>query len=210
MSTLFFCLLLFIPSWCRLAEDTYPSCVTERCFHQPAEACPSPENKCRCRKLQNCNNAAVCCNVNKVQLTEGLTCSSNIKFFFQFFFLTFTLIHFIWLDISGNGHVEALHIRNATFDDLNLEDWWKLKYLRYMTITDGHIKSVVGEFSRHTYVSCLNLSSNGISNFENRSLVNLYNLSFLDLSRNNLTDVPRFKKDGNITLDISGQYFTLW
>ena len=111
------------------------------------------------------------------------------------------------IDISGSGHVEALHIRNASLTTLNLEDWRKLKYLRYMTITDGQINSVTGEFAKHTSVSCLNLSSNGIINFENRSLVNLYNLSFLDLSHNNLSDVPRFKKDGNVTVDISGGYY---
>ncbi|KAJ3629863.1 hypothetical protein MTP99_014228 [Tenebrio molitor] len=167
-------------------EDmTYSSlsnnCVREHCFHQPAEACPSPESKCRCQKLRYCEIAAVCCNVNKFQLTEGLACAN----------------------ISGNGHVEALHIRNASLDILNVEDWRKLKYLKYMTITDGQINSVVGEFAKHTTVSCLNLSSNGIVNFENRSLVNLYNLTFLDLSHNNLSAVPRFKKDGNVTLDIS-------
>ncbi|XP_967806.3 protein halfway isoform X2 [Tribolium castaneum] len=190
LSILLLCLLLE-PSWSRLAEDiTYSSldnCVTDHCFHQPAEACPSPDSKCRCRKLPYCKSAAVCCNVNKFQLTEGLACAN----------------------ISGNGHVESLHIRNASLDILNVEDWRKLKYLRYMTITDGQINSVVGEFAKHTIVSCLNLSSNGIVNFENRSLVNLYNLSFLDLSHNNLSDVPRFKKDGNITLDISANQHML-
>ncbi|RZC36656.1 halfway [Asbolus verrucosus] len=184
---IFLLLCLTLPSWCRLAEDiAYSSvntnCVSERCFHQPAEACPKPESECRCRQLPYCKSAAVCCNVNARQLNEGLTCAN----------------------ISANGHVEALHIRNASLDILNVEDWRKLKYLRYMTITDGHINSVVGEFAKHTIVSCLNLSSNGIVNFENRSLVNLYNLSFLDLSHNNLSDVPRFKKEGNVTLDISG------
>jgi Leucine-rich repeat (LRR) protein len=122
------------------------------------------------------------------------------------YFFKINIFYIIFItDISGNGHVEALHIRNASLDILNVEDWRKLKYLKYMTITDGQINSVVGEFAKHTTVSCLNLSSNGIVNFENRSLVNLYNLTFLDLSHNNLSAVPRFKKDGNVTLDISGR-----
>ncbi|KAJ3661945.1 hypothetical protein Zmor_006317 [Zophobas morio] len=178
------CFVTIQLSWCRLDDDTLSSlrtnCVIGHCFHRGVEDCPSPENKCRCQKLQ-CKNAAVCCNLNKFQLKEELACAN----------------------ISGSGHVEALHIRNASLTTLNLEDWRKLKYLRYMTITDGQINSVTGEFAKHTSVSCLNLSSNGIINFENRSLVNLYNLSFLDLSHNNLSDVPRFKKDGNVTVDIS-------
>lgn len=107
--------------------------------------------------------------------------------------------------MSGNGIVEALHVRNASLDILNVtQPTWKR--LRYMTITDGHINRISGEFSKLTLISCLNLSSNSISRFDERSLVNLYNLSHLDLSHNNLSEVPRFKKEGNVTLDISCEY----
>nr|CAH7747276.1 unnamed protein product [Callosobruchus chinensis] len=162
-----------------LLPDDDSSCY-HRCFHQPAAACPPPGSLCRCRQLPNCKRAAVCCDVNKFTLTEGLGCGN----------------------ISSDGLVEALHIRNATLDVLNItHPVWRR--LRFMTITDGQIKQVVGEFAKHTIVSCLNLSSNGIQKFEPRSLVNLFNLSYLDLSDNNLTDVPRFKMEGAVTLDIS-------
>ncbi|KAJ8931229.1 hypothetical protein NQ314_015890 [Rhamnusium bicolor] len=178
MSVKSYLLVIGYPTWCLLPEDD-SSCY-HRCFHQPADACPSPESMCRCRQLPNCKRAAVCCDVNKFTLTEGLGCGN----------------------ISADGQVEALHIRNATLDVLNLtQPVWRR--LRFMTITDGQINSVVGEFAKHTIVSCLNISSNGIRKFEQRSLVNLFNLSFLDLSHNNLSDVPRFKKEGTVTLDIS-------
>lgn len=110
----------------------------------------------------------------------------------------------LFADISADGIVEALHIRNATLENLNLtRPTWRR--LRFMSITDGHIDSVVGEFLKHSTVSCLNLSSNGIHRIEERSLVNLFNLSVLDLSNNNLSEVPNFKKVGNITLDVSGK-----
>lgn len=108
-----------------------------------------------------------------------------------------------FIEINVDGQVEALHIRNATLDVLNITQpvWRRLKY---MTITDGQINNLVGEFAKHSLVSCLNLSSNGIKKFEQRSLVNLFNLSYLDLSHNNLTSVPSFKKEGPVVLDISG------
>lgn len=97
-----------------------------------------------------------------------------------------------------------MHIQNATLDTLNLSlsVWRSLKHL---TITDGNISSVVGEFGKHSSVSCLNLSSNSISQFENRSLVNLYKLQLLDLSNNNVSDIPKFKKESSLRLDISSK-----
>lgn len=109
--------------------------------------------------------------------------------------------------MSTNGEVKALHIRNASLDTLNVSRP-QFRRLIYMSVTDGRLGSIVGEFGRHVPISCLNLSSNGITKLEDRSLVNLYNLSMLDLSSNNLSDVPRFKKEGLVTLDISGTKLT--
>ncbi|KAK9881566.1 hypothetical protein WA026_016440 [Henosepilachna vigintioctopunctata] len=173
----------------RLEEDTSYNnttnevCDFNKCFHKSVDFCPSAESPCRCHQLPKCRRAVVCCNVNSFQMKEGLACAN-----------------------VSDGIVEALHIRNATLDELNvsLPIW---KRLRYMTISDGNIRSVIGEFSKLTFMSCLNLSSNSISKFDERSLVMLYNLSYLDLSNNNLTEIPRFKKEGPVTLDISHNDF---
>lgn len=76
-------------------------------------------------------------------------------------------------------------------------------------MTDGHINKIVGELPKHTTISCLNFSSNGIQKFIKTGLLNAVNLSYIDLSRNNLTDVPKLKKDGNISLDILGKYYEI-
>lgn len=100
--------------------------------------------------------------------------------------------------------MDTLHIRNATLDILNvsLPVWQPLKL---MSVTNGRINGVVGEFRTNASVSCLNLSSNGINNFEDRSLVNLDRLQQLDLSNNNISDMPRFKEKGHVKLDISSK-----
>lgn len=99
-----------------------------------------------------------------------------------------------------------LHIRNATLDVLNITSATWRHYIS-LAITDGYIGEVAGEFGKFTKISCLNFSSNSITKFANRSLVNLFNLSVLDLSHNNLSVIPRFKKDGMVSLDVSGKYF---
>lgn len=167
--------------WGRLNEEATIETINEnkgtQCFHQPESACPPPSNPCHCRRISS--RAAVCCNVDKSLITNGLACA-DIK----------------------NGKVIELHIRNATLDVLNVTfSTWR--QLLSLSITDGIINRVVGEFGKHTTISCLNLSSNSIDKFDDRSLVNLYNLSVLDLSHNNLMDVPRLKKEGVVTLDIS-------
>lgn len=110
-------------------------------------------------------------------------------------------------DISnGNAFTESLHIRNATLDALSLSfPLWKS--LKHLSITDGNISNVVGEFGRHASVSCLNLSSNSISQFENRSLIHLNKLQLLDLSNNNISDIPKLKKESSVRLDISSRCF---
>ncbi|CAG9864494.1 unnamed protein product [Phyllotreta striolata] len=154
----------------------------QQCFHQTEDSCPDVNSPCRCQQLANCKKAVVCCDINDQTLKEQLKCAN----------------------LTPRQHeIEALHIRNATLEvlHLNLPEW---KYLRSMTITDGYVKNVSEAFPKMSMVSCLNLSSNGIQDIEIRSLVNLYKLSYLDLSHNNLTQVPNFKKKGGVTLDILG------
>lgn len=165
---------------CQQTETVPLSCLkTNECFYKPGDDhCPSI-NEPRCRKL-NCTGAVLCCDVTNFQMVEGVGISKN-----------------------NLTSVTALHIRNATLDALNLtSSLWR--GLEFLSITDGQIKTVVGEFGKHTHISCLNLSSNGINEFIGRPLSNLYKLKFLDLSQNNLTEIPLFKMEGNVTLDISG------
>lgn len=75
-----------------------------------------------------------------------------------------------------------------------------------MTITNGNISRIDGEFAKHSNISCLNLSSNHINSIEERALGSLYNLGILDLSHNNLTKVPNVRK-GTLILDISSKDF---
>ncbi|XP_056632043.1 protein halfway [Diorhabda sublineata] len=180
--TIFLCTL---PTWSRLPEELREvreddSRCYQQCFYQPEDSCPSPDDPCRCRQLSTCKKAVICCDVNDETLKDQLRCRNLVP-----------------------NEIEALHIRNATLEVLNLTlaEW---KHLRSMAITDGKIKTVSGAFSKMTAVSCLNLSSNGITEFQKRSLCNLFSLSFLDLSHNNLTEVPNFKLEGHITLDIVG------
>lgn len=169
--------LFILPTLSLLPPDD--SSCNNHCFHQPPEECPLPESTCRCQQLPNCQKAAICCNVNNFTLKEGLACA----------------------DIISNQNIESLHIRNATFESFNLlQPVWR--FLRYMTVTDGNISRIDGEFAKHSRVSCLNLSSNHINVIEDRALGNLYNLSVLDLSHNNLTEVPSIRKE-SVTLDMS-------
>lgn len=186
---------------CRLNEEVTPPVINDRadiqCFYQTLESCPSLSDQCRCRKISN--TAVVCCNVNMFLITEGLACAGTSPVFIRIIYL-----HTFYLLEVKPGKVKELHIRNATLDSLNVTSSPIWRQLHSLSITDGHINSVVGEFGKHTTISCLNLSSNFISKFEDRSLANLYNLSILDLSHNDLSDVPRFKKEGIVILDVSG------
>lgn len=76
-----------------------------------------------------------------------------------------------------------------------------------MSITDGSIGKVVGTFPKMTSISCLNVSSNGIVEIQNRSFVNLINLTTLDLSNNQLDSIPKFYTTAvNLSIDVSGIY----
>lgn len=177
--SLYFLFLLIIPTHCLLPPDD--SSCHNHCFHQPSESCPPVTSPCKCQRLSNCNNAAVCCNVNAFTLTEGLACAN----------------------ISSTTDIKALHIRNATFESFNLtvhQQVWRV--LLYMTITNGNITRIDGKLPKSTKISCLDLSSNHINSIEERALGQLYNLSFLNLSHNNLTQVPSIRME-NVTVDIS-------
>lgn len=99
--------------------------------------------------------------------------------------------------------VSELHIRNATLPELNIS-LPNFRRLKSLSVTDGHISRVIGEFAKRTPIQCLNLSNNALTSIEERALVHLTNLSTLDISHNNLTGMPNFKIGTNIRMDISG------
>lgn len=152
------------------------------CYHRPPDECPPLNATSRCKVDDKCKFAVLCCNLSLEQIKDEFT-RANINL--------------------ANHRIQAIHIRNASIQSLNLNELKSWRTLTSLSITDGNIGNVTGEFGKHSSVACLNMSSNGITNFENRSLVNLYNMTMLDLSHNNLSNVPRFKKDGDFTLDIS-------
>lgn len=119
------------------------------------------------------------------------------------------ITEFFFSDITPKG-IESLHIRNATFKSFNLNDIQSVLRIRYVTITDGNISRIEGEFPKHSKVQCLNLSSNHINDIEDRALAPLYTLNILDLSFNNLTEVPSIRRGSSgssVTLDISSKGF---
>lgn len=146
--------------------------------------CP-PQNGCRCKVLPYNEDAVVCCNVDSFFLVEGLHCSR-----------------------VTSGRIVALHIINATIDELNLSrsEWKRLKSL---AITNGKIRKIVGQFARYTTISCLNFSANSLIEIQSDAFYNLYNLNTLDLSSNNLSVIPNFSKNKPIKLDVSGSSMLL-
>lgn len=150
-----------------------------RCFHR--DSCPQFTEKCRCQKLEN-KAQVICCNIeSSFYMNEGLACA----------------------EVGVTDFVSELHIRNATLPELNIS-LPNFRRLKSLSVTDGHISRVIGEFAKRTPIQCLNLSNNALTSIEERALVHLTNLSTLDISHNNLTGMPNFKIGTNIRMDISG------
>ncbi|XP_026473562.1 protein halfway isoform X2 [Ctenocephalides felis] len=161
------------------------------CFHVPEEVCKdellwkdNDDNapKSKCRRMDNIPEAVVCCNVTRFTLLESLSLAG----------------------LNGSNKIRALHVRNATMESLDLSEP-RYKQLTSISITDGNITKLAGEFTKMTSVTCLNVSNNNINSIEPRALSNLYDLVMLDLSHNNLTRMPNFRKpEKNFTIDIMG------
>lgn len=167
-----------------LEEGIEPSTTTakppdEKCFQPPPSLCPT--DICRCRRLEE-ETDIICCHVQSLYLLkEGLGCvNANIT------------------------NVKRIHIYNATLDVFNISLVQPyIKGVKSMSVTDGRIGRVINEFSRGHALTCLNFSNNAIEKIDKRPFVYLQNLSMLDLSHNNLSEVPNFKKKQIINLDIS-------
>ncbi|XP_020295692.1 protein halfway isoform X2 [Pseudomyrmex gracilis] len=161
--------------------------LSERCFYRPPTDCPQLDPKSSecgaCERIKfNQGYAAFCCNTNMSALESDLSC---IGF--------------------PHANISYIHIRNATLDVFNAsETRWRM--LTSLAITDGRINRVKGQFLRMTPTQCLNLSNNALIEVESNSLIRLSQLTTLDLSYNNLTNLPTLNTINNreFWLDISG------
>ncbi|CAH0547930.1 unnamed protein product [Brassicogethes aeneus] len=183
INLLFLLLLLVIRCDLGKAANITKLCLKDNFYQQPVESCPPPTSTCHCKTFTECPGVMLCCNVTSFIFIEGIRCGRA----------------------ENNATINNLQIRNATMEILNLNSYSNLLIgLDYLSITDGNITNIKGYFAKNTKITFLNFSSNGIKEFDSRSLSNLFKLEYLDLSDNKLVNIPPFKKDGLIRLDISG------
>lgn len=163
----------------------------DKCFHTSQTNCPREKDVCSCRLLEN-ETAVVCCNIpSSFHLKEGLACLCGVG-------------QCNFLQVYNVTH---LHIYNATLEEFNIQlEQPHLKPLKSVSVTDGRIGRIVGNFAKHSEISCLNFSNNGLIDIDNRSFVFLTKLRTVDLSHNNLSIVPNFIKQNKISLDISDNH----
>ncbi|XP_055912289.1 protein halfway [Eupeodes corollae] len=152
------------------------------CFYAEPELCQQFDNDtsndpCPCRLHPDLPHSWVCCNV--VDFYNFSTSCSK----------------------SSNSWVN-LHIRNATIRwiDISHSTFQKLESL---SITDGNIPKITNAMSRASYVKCLNVSNNNLSEINSRAFISLQNFQVLDISSNNLSMIPKLNSHQNLTVDIS-------
>lgn len=150
---------------------------TESCFRMTREDCP--KGPMSCMKLKDDPSSVFCCDVDSFRLKEGLA-------------------------FAGQNSTR-LHILNATIDELDLS-LKGFRRLKSMSVTDGNIGKIVGQFPRYSPIACLNISNNNLTTKKllYRPVSNLFNLTVLDLSNNNLTSIPGAPLSRNYSIDISG------
>lgn len=136
-------------------------------------------------------------------LTLSAHCARNHQ---RAFVKTFTSTDNILFFSGFPSNISYIHMRNVTLDVFNVSEirWRRLKSL---SITDGKINRVKGQFRMMTPTTCLNLSNNALIEVENNSLTRLAQLTTLDLSYNNLTHLPALNtmNGREFWLDISGK-----
>ncbi|GJQ83264.1 hypothetical protein Trydic_g8858 [Trypoxylus dichotomus] len=166
-------LLVFILSTC-----AYETPCSNECYHEAEDECPEFNDAQKC-KLSQTKNAVLCCHLSDdIAINDSLR---NVPF--------------------NKSSIQKLHLRNVTAKEFNLKllNTWRPCSL---AITDGHIENVTGFFPKSTKLSCLNFSSNSILHFDQVFKYSPH-LERLDLSHNNLSNIPSMKRRINITLDIS-------
>ena len=168
--------------------------LRKSCFHVPEEYCEynnftadlSPDqiknNLCPCKPHPATPNAIICCNVTNIH--EAKTCY-NRRF--------------------GRPGPGQIHIRNATIRELDMNDgWWK--NFDKISVTDGRIDKLSNSFNQMTRLTCLNVSNNNISSVDPRMFKSVqgFNFTVLDMTDNNITQVPNVLQFPNLTLNIRG------
>ncbi|XP_075977601.1 leucine-rich repeat domain-containing protein hfw [Anticarsia gemmatalis] len=155
-----------------------------KCFHMPRSKCPPEPNCTRIGPI-----SVFCCDLDNNNFKDALTSAITQN----------TTLH--------------LHVLNATIDELNVSQAI-FKRLDSMAFTDGHIDKIVGQFKRSTAMACLNISNNNLTSSklqqqQERPFANLFKLSVLDASANNLTEFPHslIQSNKKISVDLSGNRF---
>lgn len=178
----------------RLAEERRQ--LRSSCFHVPEEFCElrnftaelppdalSSAHLCPCKPHPFISNAVLCCNVT--DLGRARECLGE-QFGGQKF-----------------GQAAAIHIRNATLRTLNMANGWWRSFER-ISVTDGRIERLAKSFANMMQLQCLNVSNNNISEIDSRTFkaVKRHNFTVLDLSQNNLTQLPNVQQFPNLTVNI--------
>uniref|UniRef100_A0A1A9X021 Vacuolar protein sorting-associated protein 18 homolog n=1 Tax=Glossina brevipalpis TaxID=37001 RepID=A0A1A9X021_9MUSC len=161
-----------MPEFCFYAEP-------QLCFNfhndNTSDSSPSQQgaiNTCHCRPHPNVTNSWYCCNITHISM---ITACRNT---------------------SSNW--SNLHIYNMTMIEVDLS-LSIFQTLHSLAITDGNISRLIKSFSRVSQIKCLNFSNNNLSNITMRAPPFL---KFLNISKNNLTQIPKLKQNQNITLDV--------
>ncbi|XP_047001273.1 protein halfway [Schistocerca americana] len=106
-----------------------------------------------------------------------------------------------------NANIRSLYVYNASYDTVDVSIT-KIFNFDVLSITGGKLKRISGEL--HNTTVCLNFSGNSISEIDDNTFASLNQVKILDLSRNNLSSLPKsLMSIRNLTLDISGN-FKLW
>uniref|UniRef100_A0A0A9Z1P9 Protein halfway n=1 Tax=Lygus hesperus TaxID=30085 RepID=A0A0A9Z1P9_LYGHE len=142
--------------------------------------CPPSGLHCDCGRAKNLSDTVVCCNINTpYKYLQGLACGGVEK-----------------------STIKHLHIFNYTLEIFNASSS-KWRHLETLSVTGSQFKMVDGQFKGD--LKCVNFSSNSLISIYSDAFTNLSSLLTLDLSNNNLTQLPNFPsiQNKNLTLDIS-------
>ncbi|XP_046386767.1 protein halfway isoform X2 [Ischnura elegans] len=187
-----FCLLLYAHAFLATAvPPTPPPDLPKECVSIPEEACPPAGSDCPCALSSDAH--VLCCHLASAhKLWPGVECALS----------------------AVEASSIALHIRNSTLEGLALsvEAFPRRPELSSLTVT--HSETPLEDLGYATLtsvassVACLNLSVNAMGDLPAGALTGLSQLKALDLSHNNITQLPGLpssvSRDQKLWVDISG------